>query len=55
MIMNSNPIIITGSHRSGTTWVGNVLKNLSMVYYIHEALTPNSITLGLFKSDIFYK
>ena len=55
MIMNSNPIIITGSHRSGTTWVGNVLKNLSIVYYIHEPLTPNSITRGLFKSDIWYK
>jgi len=25
---NNPPILITGSHRSGTTWVGNLLKEV---------------------------
>ena len=55
MINTTKPIIITGSHRSGTTWVGNIIKNSSMIYYIHEPLTPNSITRGLFDTEIWYK
>ena len=49
------PILITGSHRSGTTWVGNIIRNLPRIYYLHEPLTPNSITRGLFNTDIWYK
>lgn len=51
----NKPILITGSHRSGSTWVGNVIRKLPEVYYIHEPLTPNSITRGLFNTDIWYK
>jgi len=51
----NKPILITGSHRSGTTWVGNIIRNLSMIYYLHEPLTPNSITRGLFNTEIWYK
>ncbi|MBC8196253.1 MAG: sulfotransferase [Candidatus Marinimicrobia bacterium] len=53
--MNNSPILITGSHRSGSTWVGNILKQVPNVYYIHEPLTPNSITRSLFPIDIWYK
>jgi hypothetical protein len=49
------PILITGSHRSGTTWVGNILKQIPNIYYIHEPLTPNSINRSLFTIDIWYK
>ena len=51
----NRPILITGSHRSGSTWVGNIIKNLPMIYYIHEPLTPNSITRGLFNTEVWYK
>lgn len=30
------PILITGSHRSGTTWVGKILSSSPSIYYIHE-------------------
>lgn len=30
------PILITGSHRSGTTWVGNILASAHHTGYIHE-------------------
>ena len=51
----NEPILITGSHRSGTTWVGNIIQNLPRIYYLHEPLTPNSITRGLFNTEIWYK
>lgn len=30
------PILVTGSHRSGTTWVGRMLAAAPSTYYIHE-------------------
>ena len=36
MILMKKPILITGSHRSGTTWVGRILSNAPRVRYIHE-------------------
>jgi hypothetical protein len=33
---NKKPILITGSHRSGSTWVGNMVALSSSVGYIHE-------------------
>ena len=30
------PILVTGSHRSGTTWVGRILASSPSVAYIHE-------------------
>ncbi|MFX0022743.1 MAG: sulfotransferase [Candidatus Hermodarchaeota archaeon] len=35
--MNSRkPILVSGSHRSGTTWVGKILATSPLVGYIHE-------------------
>lgn len=33
---NSKPILITGSHRSGSTWVGRMIAKSPLVGYIHE-------------------
>jgi hypothetical protein len=30
------PILVTGSHRSGTTWVGRIIASSPSVAYIHE-------------------
>lgn len=32
------PILLTGSHRSGSTWVGRVLASCPEVFYVHEPL-----------------
>lgn len=32
----SKPILVTGSHRSGSTWVGNIMATSPSVNYIHE-------------------
>lgn len=37
------PILVTGSHRSGTTWVGKMLALTKDVYYIHEPFAPNGL------------
>jgi len=34
--MNNSPILVTGSHRSGSTWVGQMLASAPGVGYIHE-------------------
>lgn len=36
------PILITGTHRSGTTWVGKIFGVCSSVYYIPEIFNPNN-------------
>lgn len=33
---SSSPILVTGAHRSGTTWVGSVLASVQGMAYIHE-------------------
>ena len=33
---NKNPILVTGSHRSGSTWAGRMIAHASTVSYIHE-------------------
>src|SRR6266508_79420 len=33
---DTGPILVTGSHRSGTTWLGRVLAKAPRVYYVHE-------------------
>lgn len=35
------PILVTGSHRSGTTWVGRMLCVSGEAGYIHEPFNPN--------------
>jgi len=34
--MPKKDILVTGAHRSGTTWVGHVIKEAPGVHYIHE-------------------
>ena len=34
------PILVTGSHRSGTTWVGKMLARPPRVAYVHEPFNP---------------
>jgi hypothetical protein len=34
------PILVTGSHRSGTTWVGKMLALSGSMAYIHEPFSP---------------
>jgi Sulfotransferase family len=34
------PILVTGSHRSGTTWVGKMLARTPGVAYVHEPFNP---------------
>lgn len=36
MNKKKSPILISGSHRSGTTWVGKTINTSSKVFYIHE-------------------
>jgi hypothetical protein len=36
MSKNKKPILVTGSHRSGTTWVGQMLSLDKHIRYIHE-------------------
>ena len=35
-----NPILVTGAHRSGTTWVGKMLALAPGVGYVHEPFSP---------------
>lgn len=37
---NTSPILVTGSHRSGSTWVGQVLSEVESLGYMHEPLNP---------------
>ena len=39
-MMSGAPIVVTGSHRSGTTWVGRMLCASREAGYIHEPLNP---------------
>jgi Sulfotransferase family len=39
--MTGPPILVTGSHRSGTTWVGRMLAADRSVGYMHEPFNPN--------------
>lgn len=36
----ANPILVTGSHRSGSTWVGRMIAKSPSVGYIHEPFNP---------------
>lgn len=36
----SSPILVTGAHRSGTTWVGAVLGDVPGVAHVHEPMNP---------------
>ncbi len=36
----SRPILVTGAHRSGTTWIGKMLALAPGIGYIHEPFSP---------------
>jgi hypothetical protein len=38
----SGPILVTGAHRSGTTWVGKMLALAPGVGYVHEPFNPRT-------------
>ena len=38
----SGPILVTGAHRSGTTWIGKMLALAPGVGYIHEPFSPDT-------------
>jgi Sulfotransferase family len=40
--VNDKPILVTGAHRSGTTWVGKMLALAPGVAYIHEPFNPRT-------------
>lgn len=39
--VNPKPILVTGSHRSGSTWVGRVIATSPRVGYVHEPFNVN--------------
>ena len=47
------PILITGSHRSGSTWVGKIIAESENVTYFTEPLNPeNNINKSIFKNKV---
>jgi hypothetical protein len=40
VVAADRPILVTGAHRSGTTWVGRMLALVPGVEYIHEPFNP---------------
>lgn len=53
--MKSAPILVTGVHRGGTTWVGKMIAHSPNVYYLDELFNPDaSLTKGLFPFHFRY-
>jgi len=40
--VSDKPILVTGAHRSGTTWVGKMLALPPGVAYVHEPFSPRT-------------
>jgi hypothetical protein len=38
---NKKPILVTGSHRSGSTWIGRMIAKEPTIGYIHEPFNPD--------------
>ena len=47
MTNQRQPILVTGSHRSGSTWVGRMLSASPGLSYIHEPFNLDSYRLGV--------
>ncbi|MDH5525726.1 MAG: sulfotransferase [Nitrospirota bacterium] len=47
----NSPVLVTGSHRSGTTWVGRMLCASPRFGYIHEPFNVNH-SRGQFRADV---
>lgn len=52
MKKNKKPILVTGSHRSGTTWVGRMIAAAPNVAYIHE---PFNLDIKLSVNPVRFK
>jgi hypothetical protein len=52
---NNSPILVTGSHRSGSTWVGQVLASCQGMGYMHEPLNPIYPTPRKSPINVWYK
>lgn len=54
----SRPILVTGAHRSGSTWVGRMIAESPAVRYIHEPFNPDAFRPGIcaarFPSEFTY-
>ena len=53
MKIKNKPILVTGSHRSGSTWVGQMLSLAQGVKYVSEPFNPG-YGLKIFKSWFIY-
>lgn len=53
----NKPILVTGAHRSGTTWVGRMLSLSPKVGYIHEPFNPlhRVMSPGICKAKFKYQ
>ncbi|MEQ9287556.1 MAG: sulfotransferase domain-containing protein [Cyclobacteriaceae bacterium] len=47
--MKNRPILVTGSHRSGSTWVGKIIGSAPRIRYIHE---PFNIDIKRYQSPL---
>jgi hypothetical protein len=54
VISAAPPLLVTGFHRSGSTWVGRVLGTAPEAFYIHEPTNPNFAPHYLRLDDIPY-
>ena len=43
----SRPILVTGAHRSGSTWAGRMIARSPDVRYIHEPFNPDAFRPGI--------
>lgn len=50
MLRNNRNILVTGSHRSGSTWVGKVISTSPRMHYIHEPFN-----IQVYKDDTVFK
>ncbi len=43
----SRPILVTGAHRSGSTWVGRMIARSPDIRYVHEPFNPDAFRPGI--------
>ena len=46
--MSKRPILVTGSHRSGSTWVGRMISESPEIVYVHEPFNPFYYSPGIY-------
>ena len=44
---STRPILVTGAHRSGSTWVGRMIAMSPAIRYIHEPFNPDAFRPGI--------